>query len=56
MLYEAYQAHADLMAPWRAMAGMAAASLGERLNGAARPTMFSNLTAAYELIARGAHP
>ncbi|HZD91509.1 MAG TPA: polyhydroxyalkanoate depolymerase [Pseudolabrys sp.] len=52
MLYEAYQAHADLMAPWRAMAGMAAASLGERLNGAARPTMFSNLTAAYELIAR----
>ena len=31
---------------------MAAASLGERLNGAARPTMLSNLTAAYELIAR----
>ncbi len=52
MLYQAYQAHADLMAPLRAFAGLAAASLGERLNGAARPTMLSNMTAAYELIAR----
>jgi polyhydroxyalkanoate depolymerase len=52
MLYQAYQAHTDLMAPWRALAGMAAASLGERLNGAARPSMLSNMTAAYELIAR----
>ncbi len=52
MLYQAYQAHADLMAPWRAFAGLAATSLGERLNGAARPSVMSNLTAAYELIAR----
>ncbi len=52
MLYQAYQAHADLMAPWRAFAGLAATSLGDRLNGAARPTVLSNLTAVYELIAR----
>lgn len=52
MLYQAYQAHSDLMAPWRAFAGLAAASLGERLNGGARPSVLSNLTAAYELMAR----
>jgi poly(3-hydroxybutyrate) depolymerase len=52
MLYQAYQAQADLMAPIRALAGQAAAMLGERLNGAARPSVWSNLTAAYELIAR----
>ena len=52
MIYQAYQAHTDLMAPWRALAGMAATSLGARLNGAARPSVLSNLTAAYELIAR----
>jgi poly(3-hydroxybutyrate) depolymerase len=52
MLYQAYQAQADLMAPIRALAGRAAAMLGERLNGAARPSVWSNLTAAYELIAR----
>lgn len=52
MLYQAYQAHADLMAPWRAFAELAATSLGERLNGAARPSVLSNLTAVYELVAR----
>jgi poly-beta-hydroxyalkanoate depolymerase len=52
MLYQAYQAHADIMVPVRRLAGMAAKSVGERLNGSARPTMLSNLTAAYELIAR----
>jgi poly(3-hydroxybutyrate) depolymerase len=52
MLYQAYQAHADLMWPVRSLAGMAAASLGERLNGSARPSVLSNLNAAYELIAR----
>ncbi len=52
MLYQAYQAHADMMAPVRAFAGLAATSLGERLNGAARPSALSNMTAAYELIAR----
>lgn len=52
MLYQAYQAHADIMVPVRRFAGMAARSVGERLNGSARPTVLSNLTAAYELIAR----
>jgi len=52
MLYQAYQAHADIMVPVRRLAGMAARSVGERLDGSARPTMLSNLTAAYELIAR----
>jgi len=52
MLYHAYQAHSDLMAPIRALAGKAALHLGERLNGSARPSPLSNLTAAYELIAR----
>ena len=52
MLYQAYQAHADIMVPVRALAGMAAKTVGERLNGSARPSLLSNLTAAYELIAR----
>ena len=52
MLYQAYQAHSDIMVPVRALAGMASKALGERLNGSARPTALSNLTAAYELIAR----
>jgi len=52
MLYQAYQAHADLMGPVRSLAGLAATSLGGRLNGSARPSVLSNLTAAYELIAR----
>jgi poly(3-hydroxybutyrate) depolymerase len=52
MLYQAYQAHADIMVPVRALAGMAAKSGHTHLNGSARPSMLSNLTAAYELIAR----
>ena len=52
MLYQAYQAHADIMGPVRRLADMAARSVGARLNGSARPTVLSNLTAAYELIAR----
>ena len=52
MLYQAYQAHADIMVPVRALAGMAAKSGRARLNGSARPSPLSNLTAAYELIAR----
>ena len=52
MLYQAYQAQADLMAPVRALAGKAAAMLGERLNGWTQPSVMSNLTAAHELIAR----
>jgi poly(3-hydroxybutyrate) depolymerase len=52
MLYQAYQAQADIMGPVRAFAKIAARNAGERLNGAARPSPLSNLTAAYELIAR----
>ena len=52
MLYQAYQAHADIMRPVRWFAGFAAMSVGETLNGAARPNALSNLSAAYELIGR----
>jgi poly(3-hydroxybutyrate) depolymerase len=52
MLYQAYQAQSDIMAPVRALAKMAGQTVGERLNGAARPSPLSNMTAAYELIAR----
>ena len=38
MLYQAYQAHSDIMVPVRALAGMAAKTVGERLNGSARPS------------------
>jgi len=52
MLYQAYQAQSDIMGPVRAFAGMALNSIGEKLNGSARPSALSNLNAAYELIAR----
>ena len=52
MLYQAYQAHADIMVPVRHLAGMVARSVVRGLNGSLRPTVLSNLTAAYELIAR----
>ena len=52
MLYQAYQAQSDIMGPVRKFAGMAMQSIGQRLNGSARPSVLSNLTAAYELIAR----
>jgi polyhydroxyalkanoate depolymerase len=52
MLYQAYQAHSDIMVPVRALAGMAARNVGIHLNGAALPNAMSNLTAAYEIIAR----
>ena len=52
MLYQAYQAHADIMRPVRWFAGFAAMSVGETLNGSARPNALSNLSAAYELIGR----
>ena len=52
MLYQAYQAHSDIMVPVRKFAGMAMQSMGQRLNGSARPSVLSNLNAAYELIAR----
>jgi poly(3-hydroxybutyrate) depolymerase len=52
MLYQAYQAHSDIMVPVRAFAGMALGHTRARLNGSARPSPLSNLSAAYELIAR----
>ncbi len=52
MFYQAYQAHSDFMVPVRALANMVASSVGARLNGSLRPSPLSNLTAAYELIAR----
>jgi poly(3-hydroxybutyrate) depolymerase len=52
MLYQAYQAQSDIMGPVRALANFAAKTVGERLNGSPRPSPLSNLTAAYELIAR----
>jgi poly(3-hydroxybutyrate) depolymerase len=49
MLYQAYQAHSDIMVPVRALAGLATAASGWR---PADQTVLRNLTAAYELIAR----
>ncbi len=50
MLYQAYQAHTDIMVPVRNWAGMALSAFGP-LNGFSPPALKS-LTAAYELIAR----
>jgi polyhydroxyalkanoate depolymerase len=52
MLYAAYQAHADMMAAVRALAGMAARSFGNTAIGMPGHGAVRNLTAAYELIAR----
>jgi polyhydroxyalkanoate depolymerase len=49
MLYDAYQAHADIMTPVRALAGLAASAIGHVAIGHG---VVRNLTAAYELIAR----
>ncbi len=51
MLYQAYQAHSDIMVPVRAFAGMALQTAGH-MNGAADNSFVRNLTAAYDLIAR----
>jgi polyhydroxyalkanoate depolymerase len=52
MLYQAYQAHADVMVPVRSLAGMAAATLGRRWAGVTDHATLRNLTAAYALISR----
>jgi poly(3-hydroxybutyrate) depolymerase len=49
MLYQAYQAHTDIMIPVRALASFAMAASGWRPMDS---TALRNLTAAYELIAR----
>jgi poly(3-hydroxybutyrate) depolymerase len=50
MLYQAYQAHSDIMVPVRAWAGMAIQAIAP-VNGFSGPVL-KNLTAAYELISR----
>jgi len=52
MLYQAYQAHTDIMVPVRALATMAMAGMGPSLNGSSGDPVVRNLTAAYELISR----
>ena len=52
MLYQAYQAHSDVMIPVRKWAGAALRTLGLPLAGIADNAVLRNLTAAYELIAR----
>jgi poly(3-hydroxybutyrate) depolymerase len=51
MLYQAYQAHSDIMVPVRAWAGMAINAVAP-MAGISDNTVIRNLTAAYELIAR----
>jgi len=52
MLYQAYQAHSDIMIPVRSWAGTALRTLGQPVMGIADNAVLRNLTAAYELIAR----
>ena len=52
MLYQAYQAHTDIMVPVRAWAGSALRSMGQPLVGVTDNVVLRNLSAAYELIAR----
>jgi poly(3-hydroxybutyrate) depolymerase len=50
MLYQAYQAHSDIMVPVRALAAMLVSNM--TVNGFSNSTVIRNLSAAYELIAR----
>jgi poly(3-hydroxybutyrate) depolymerase len=52
MLYQAYQAHSDVMVPVRSWAASALGAIGQPLAGLADNAVLRNLTAAYELIAR----
>jgi poly(3-hydroxybutyrate) depolymerase len=52
MLYQAYQAHSDVMGLVRTFAQVALGSIGHPLGAAPGPHALRNLTAAYELIAR----
>jgi poly(3-hydroxybutyrate) depolymerase len=51
VLYQAYQAHCDILGPVRVLAGMMARTAGPPLAGFS-DNVVRNLTAAYELIAR----
>src|SRR5882672_134775 len=52
MLYQAYQAHSDIMIPVRTWAGTALQAIGQPLAGAIDNAVLRNLTAVYELTAR----
>ncbi len=52
MLYQAYQAQADIMAPVRKWAGSTLNAIGQPLAGLIDNQPLRNLTAAYDLIAR----
>ena len=52
MLYQAYQAHSDIMIPVRKWAAAALHTLGQSLAGITDNAALRNLSAAYELIAR----
>jgi poly(3-hydroxybutyrate) depolymerase len=52
MLYQAYQAHSDIMVPVRNWAGTALQAIGQPLAGALDNSVLRNLTAVYELTAR----
>jgi poly(3-hydroxybutyrate) depolymerase len=52
MLYQAYQAHCDIMEPIRVLAGRAAAAIGPSFPGIPGLPALRNLTAVYELVAR----
>jgi poly(3-hydroxybutyrate) depolymerase len=52
MLYQAYQAHSDVMVPVRMLAASACKAIGQPLSETAGTATLRNLTAAYELIAR----
>ena len=52
MLYQAYQAHSDIMVPVRSWATAALRAFGQPLAGVADNAVLRNLSAAYELIAR----
>jgi poly(3-hydroxybutyrate) depolymerase len=52
MLYQAYQAHSDVLGPVRMLATSAMRAIGQPLTGVADNVVLRNLTAAYELIAR----
>jgi poly(3-hydroxybutyrate) depolymerase len=52
MLYQAYQAHRDVMEPVRALAGLIARAGGPPATGLSDHVLLRNLTAAYEIIAR----
>ncbi len=52
MLYQAYQAHSDVLAPVRMLAASALRAIGQPLSDITGAAHLRNLTAAYELIAR----